>query len=116
MKFGISNYRFVIVLCTRTNQWKSLNIDLQRYTRKYDIIYHPETSGTGQRMTLSGEKRKNGFCNPREKQCFVGIGWTIATVCTGSSTINVTNIFTQLISLFEIVQAHIKCFPRWKLV
>ena len=118
MKFGISNYRSVIVLCTRTNQSKSLNIDLQRYTqlrayfenRKYDISHHPETdqrlvltsSGTGPQMTFSGEK--NGFCNPREKQCFVGLGWTLATVCTVSSTINVPNIFTQFISLFEIVQ------------
>ena len=77
--------------------------------------YHPETSGTGQRMTFSGEKRLD-FAIHVKKQCFVGIGWTLTTVCTVSSTINVPNIFTQLISLFEIVQAYIKCFPQWKLV
>ena len=120
MKFGISNYRFVIVLCTRTNQWKSLNIDLQRYTqlrayfenRKYDISHHPETeqrhvfnisSGTSPHMTFSGEKMDFAI-HVKKKQCFVGIGWTLATVCTVSSTINVPNIFTQFISLFEIVQ------------
>ena len=52
------------------------------------FLIWPKKYLQGPRMTFSGQ-----FNNKRPK-----------------------DLFNQLISLFQIVQAHIKCFPQWKIV